>query len=240
MTGVLPALARVEALRVVRHPGVLLGVLAACAWLPAIDAEAVVAQDEIAVLGMLTFLVGFLNVDRVRRDGADDLYAATPSPRRVRTGAVLLSMLAAGAIASIFALVSWLVVVGLDGEVVHDGFAVRPSPLEAAQGPFLVTAVGALGVFVGRWTARPVLAPILMVGLLVGPVGWNIPWIVNGTAALAPGDWTLGDPAWHLVFLSGIGLTSAGLALVRDSRRRGAVALLVAGLVALIAGAALQ
>ena len=225
----------------VLHPAFLLGVVAACAWLPAIDAETVVAQDDIAVLGMLTFLVGFLNVDRVRRDGADDLYAAAPSPRRVRTGAVLLSMLAAGAIASIFALVSWLVVVGLDGEVVHEGFAVRPSPLEAAQGPFLVTAVGALGVFVGRWTARPVLAPILMVGLLVGPVGWNIPWIVNGTAALAPGgDWTLGDPAWHLVFLSGIGLTSAGLALVRDSRRRGTVALLVAGLVALIAGAALQ
>ena len=87
-------------------------------------------------------------------------------------------------------------------------------------------------------TARPVLAPILMVGLLVGPVGWNIPWIVNSTAALAPGEWTLGDPAWHPVFLAGI--TSAGLALVRDSRRGGPVALLVVGAAALIAGAALQ
>jgi hypothetical protein len=242
MSAVLPSLARIEAWRVARHPGILLGVLAALALLPAVDASGVVGQDHVVVLGILTFLVGFLAVDRVRRDGAEELYDALPAPPAVRTAAVLLSMGVAAALAAAIAVVTWVAVVGLDGEVAgRGGFTARPSVLELLQTPFLILAFGCVGVFLGRWTQRPVAAPLLMLVLLMGPIGWSIPWVLYQTPELAPGDWVLGDAAWHLVFLGGVSVMCAGLALLRDDRRRPVHWLvLVAGAAALAAGAALQ
>jgi hypothetical protein len=136
--------------------------------------------------------------------------------------------------------VAWLALVGLDGSVSVGPFTSEPNPLELVQGPLLVTAFGMVGVFLGRWTQRPVLAPLLMLVLLIGPIGWSIPWVLYETAELAPGDWILGDAGWHLLFLGGVGATASGLTLLYDSRRPLHVALTVVGLTALAIGAALQ
>jgi hypothetical protein len=237
---VLAALGRIEALRVVRHPGILLGALTALAVLPAMSAGDAINQDHLALLGMLTFLVGFLNEDRARRDGAAELYETLPAAPELRSGAILFSMAAAGAVACALAVVAWVALVGLDGSVTVGPFTAEPSPLEIVQGPLLVTAFGMVGVFLGRWTARPVLAPLLMIALLIGPIGWNIPWVLYETVELAPGDWVLGDAGWHLLFLGGVGATASALTLLCDSRRPWNIAFAVAGLAALVLGAALQ
>jgi hypothetical protein len=237
---VLAALARIEAARVARHPGLLLGIVGGLAVLPTVSTANALAGTELLVLGILSFLIGFLNVDRGRRDDTIELLDSLPVPSSVRTGAVLVSMAVAAAVAAAIALTSWLLVIGADGEVVHEGLRVRPNPLDAVQGPVLTAVFGLTGACLGRWTGRPVLAPLLMLTLLIGPVGWSIPWVVYGTEELVPGDWVLGNPGWHLLFLTGVCATTSAAALLRDSRARAWWLLLAAGLAALTLGAALQ
>lgn len=237
---VLAALARIEAGRVARHPGVLLGIVAGVALLPTLDPETVLAGTELLILGVLTFLIGFLNVDRARRDDTSEVLDALPVPRSVRTGAVLVSMAVAVAASAALATAGWLLVVGADGVVAHDGLQVRPNPLDVVQGPVLTAVFGLVGVALGRWTGRPALAPLLMLVLLIGPIGWSIPWVVYGTVELVPGDWVLGNPGWHMLFLAGICAATSAAALLRDSRARACWLLLAAGLAALAVGAVLQ
>ena len=242
---IVTSLARIEALRIVRHPAFLLALLGTLYTL--IQERGADMQQlwmlngqAFVTLGVGTFLAAFLNASRVHRDQADELYAALPTSAGTRTGALLLSVLAAAGVAAVVAAVAWLLAVGSDGTIVIDLEALSPSLLEPAQVPLIVAAFGTLGVAFGRWTPQPALAPLLTIALWVGPLAWSIPWVSMSTVPYLGGrDWVVGPPGWHLVFLTGVSLTASGLALLRDVRRVETVLIAAGGVLAIVLGLAL-
>ena len=242
---IVTSLARIEALRIVRHPAFLLALLGTLYTLVQ-ERGADVQQlwmlngQAFVTLGVGTFLAAFLNASRVHRDRAEELYAALPTGAGGRTGALLLSVLAAAGVAAVVAAVAWLLAVGSDGTIVIDLEALSPSLLEPAQVPLIVAAFGTLGVAFGRWTPQPALAPLLTIALWVGPLAWSIPWVSMSTVPYLGGsDWVVGPPGWHLVFLTGVSLTASGLALLRDVRRVETVLIAAGGVLAIVLGLAL-
>ena len=240
------ALARAEALRIVRHPAFLLGLLGTLYTLlqeRGADMQQywMLNGQAFVTLGVGTFLAAFLNASRVHRDGADELYAALPTCAGSRTSAHLLSLAAAAAVAALITAVAWLLAVGTDGRIAIELEMLAPSVWEPAQVPLIVAAFGALGVCFGRWTPQPALAPLLTIALWVGPLAWSIPWVSMRTVPyLGSGsDWVVGPPGWHLLFLAGIVATASGLALLRDTRRPGPAALAAGGALAAALGLAL-
>ena len=196
------ALARLEALRIVRHPAFLLGLLGTLfTLLQERDADMqqywMLNGQAFVTLGVGTFLAACLNAGRVHRDGADELYAAAPTPADARTRALLLAPAAAAAVTTFLTAVAWLLAVGPDGRIAIEGETLAPSLLSAAQVPLIVAAFGALGVAVGRWLPQPVLAPLFTIGLWVGPVAWGIPWVLMETVPSLPynSDWVVGSAA---------------------------------------------
>jgi hypothetical protein len=245
---VLGSLARIEASRLLRHPAFMLGLAATALalmrgngnqlqhwWLVSGQAAAG------AGLGSLTFLTGFLAADRVRRDGAGELYAALPSPPALRTGGLLLSLGAAAAAAALVFAAAWLAFVGVDGQVEINLEMLSPNPVAALQAPLIVIAFGALGVCFGRWTPRTALAPLLVIVFSYGPIAWSIPWVMLDTTPWVDRhDWLVGSPGWHLAFLAGIALAAAGLALLRDDRGRVPRLVAASGVALAAAGGVLQ
>ena len=242
---IVSALARLEALRIVRHPAFLLALLGTVYTLVQ-ERGADMQQywmlngQAFVTLGVGTFLAAFLNASRVHRDRADELYAALPTCAGSRTGALLLSLAAAAAVAALMTTVAWLLAVGTDGRIAIELETLAPSFWEPAQVPLIVAAFGALGVAFGRWTPQPALAPLLTIALWVGPLAWSIPWVSMSTVPYLGGsDWVVGPPGWHLVFLTGVSLTASGLALLRDVRRAEVAALAIGGVAAVVIGLAL-
>ena len=246
MATVVTSLARIEALRVVRHPAFLLGLIGTVITLVQerdghVQQYWMLSGQAFATLGVMTFLAAFLNASRVHRDRASELYAALPASAAARTGGILLSLAAAAAVAAVVAAVAWLVTLGPDGQVVIELETISPSLLEMLQVPLIVAGFGALGVAFGRWTPQPVLAPLLTVVFWVGPVAWGIPWVVMSTVPQSTdSSWLVGPAGWHLVFLAGVIATASGLALLRDARRPATVVTVAAGAAALALGLALQ
>jgi hypothetical protein len=245
--GVAGALARIEGRRVLRHPAFLLGVLGTAYSLWTFrDGDMqqywMLLGQAATTLGAMTFLVGFLNASRVRRDDAGELYAASPVSAATRTAGILLSLGAAAAAAAAITSVAWLLAVGLDGRITIELEPLAPGILEPAQVPFIVLAFGALGVCFGRWLPHAVLAPLLTLVIGTGPIAWSIPWVLIGTVPYLPPShtWVVGSPGWHLAFLAGTTATAAALALLRDARRPATWALLAAGITAVALGIALQ
>ena len=243
---IVTSLARIEALRIVRHPAFLLALLGTLYTL--IQERGADMQQlwmlngqAFVTLGVGTFLAAFLNASRVHRDRADELYAALPTCAGSRTGALLLSLAAAAAVAALMTTVAWLLAVGTDGRIAIELETLAPSFWEPAQVPLIVAAFGALGVAFGRWTPQPALAPLLTIALWVGPLAWSIPWVSMHTVPyLGSGsDWVVGPPGWHLLFLAGIIATASGLALLRDVRRAEVAALAIGGVAAIVVGLAL-
>lgn len=222
-----PALARVHAIRMVRHPVLLVavvwGVLGIGVSLPDTPYE-----EYSAMTGMVAFLVGplaFFAANLVassgRRSGADEWTPSLPLPALHRTVALLLACAGPAAVAA-----------ALDGVVLlvvrADGLEMALRWQHVASVPVTVLGGALLGVAVARllpWTGLPL---VVMVAL------------VTFNAALTPAysylgfyvdfaDWTAGDaiPAllpgdasWHLVYLLALcGLAAAG-ALLRDAHRR--------------------
>ena len=81
---IVTSLARIEALRIVRHPAFLLALLGTLYTLTQ-ERGADVQQlwmlngQAFVTLGVGTFLAAFLNASRVHRDRAEELYAALPT-----------------------------------------------------------------------------------------------------------------------------------------------------------------
>jgi hypothetical protein len=240
---VVGALSRLEALRIVRHPAFLLGLLGTVYTLlqeRGADMQQywMLSGQAFATLGATTFLAGFLNASRVSRDRAGELYAALPGSDATRTGAILLSLSAAAGVATVVTVIAWLLAVGPDGRVVIELETLTPSLLEPAQVPLIVMAFGALGVCFGRWTPQPILAPLLTIVVWVGPIAWSIPWVSMETVPSLPydSDWVVGSAAWHLVFLAGVIAAASALALLRDVRRPEPVLVAAGGALAVVLG----
>ena len=222
-------LARLQAVRIMRHPVFLLG-LGWYALLVGIGerphtlyAEYSTVTGSVAYLvGPIAFFAANLVASSGRRSGADEWTPSLPMPRLHRTSALLLACLAPAAFAAVLDLAVLYAIRLYGGLDMH----VRWQLL--ASVPVTVLGGAVLGVAVARllpWTGVPLVVVVALVsfnlwvttkdpylGFYVDFAEWTTPG--NMVPAMVPGD-----PSWHLVFLLALtGLAGCG-ALLRDARR---------------------
>lgn len=222
-----PALARVHALRMVRHPVLLVSVAWSVLGL-GLGLPNTPYEKYSAVTGMVAFLMGplaFFAANLVassgRRSGADEWTPSLPLTPLHRTVALLLACAAPAALAAV---VNGVLLLAIRG----DGFEPALRWQHAASVPLTVLGGALLGVAVARllpWTGFPLVVMVALVsfnaalesgyaylGFYVDFVEWTG---TDAVPALLPGD-----ASWHLLYLLALcGLAASG-ALLRDARRR--------------------
>jgi hypothetical protein len=227
------ALARVEAMLLVRSWLVLAGVLAGGVVIWSFirsaqplwwDAGWEIGEGQL-VLAMAVLVAAQLMAGRARRDAMTDLYASFPTTASTRTAGHLAG-LAGVAPASLLLIGVAAVVVQLLGPIG------TPSIAMLAGGLLLVIAAGAAGIAIGTRFSHP-LAGILaaLVPTLVsfqyqrfpGAVPWLLPWPLesNGAGQLGrlPGPLAGYPPAAaHAAELAGLALLAGIAALAVTTR----------------------
>ncbi|MDG4826081.1 hypothetical protein O7635_29890 [Asanoa sp. WMMD1127] len=254
------ALARFEAVRMLRHPVTLaafLLYLGPWVWtlakpgadrFPVVHADVVPLQmAAMLVLGGAAMVVGNLAVLRERRHRTDAVSDLLVLPQAWRTGAFLLAVLAPAAL-------TLAVVVGQVATLsLLPGSAGTVDPFDVAIPAGIVAVLGAAGVLLGRLLRSPVVAPLAAV--VFAAVGFvAVASVATGTTwgrllPVLPDDlplalpWALVDrpSGWHLAYLAGVAAVLATLALLRSGARRGfAVPALAAALAVTVAAGAAQ
>lgn len=264
--GGVPALARVESVRLLRHPAMLCG-LAACLALwgyalvtgdaanryPVLQDSSRYIQAHLLLPAAGTLLAANLGVLRSRRHGVEPVYAVMVLGIRARTLAHLLAVVPAAVLCALVA-------------CARIGYlAARPGAVgtiqwgEVATGPAVVLLAGVLGVLTARLIASAAAAPLVLAVLAVftlvaavqNSAGWR--WLAviaieNESAQPLPSA-LLGRPVgWHLLWLTALTAVFACAALLRgrpdgvpDGPRRGTGALwactAAAAALALLSGA---
>ena len=251
---VVAPLARTNVRLVLRHPAFVAGALFTPLMLFASTESANswrYASTGIALglvpLGWLTIVAVNLVTLRPQRTGTEELLAALPTPQPVRTTAMLSAAVGPIVTATILA-VAWVVVVSTRDEV-------RGSPLwaEIAAGVLIVAGSVAVGVGVARWLPNPgfgvlaVIVTMVIQARFLDVTTW--PWDRNEgdplrflgflaqPTSVADDFFEVRPAAWHVLYLVGLVVFMAGVALARDGVRRPvAVVLGVGVLVAAGAG----
>jgi hypothetical protein len=245
------ALARVEAVRLLRHPLTVAATLFLLGfWVSAWFTNEVnhypVLQDVdrdsdlgmMLLLGAAALIAGNLAVLRAHRDGTTNLGQVLILPAPARTLAHLLAVVPVAVLGGVLILARVAVL------AVFTPAAGHPNPYELAIGPATVLVLGALGVLLGRLTRSPIAAPLTLLALLASLV--VLPLLAQGGRAqwlqpvVAQGDPTFPAPvpaalmarpaAAHVAYLLGLAGLFAVAAVWRAGagRRRAAVAGLVA------------
>jgi hypothetical protein len=253
------ALARIETVRMLRHPvtiaaALLLAAMWVSSWFTLGTSHYPVLQDldrdsaiEMAILlGGAALIVGNLAVLRAHRDGTAGLSQVLILPDRARTVAHLLAPLAVAGLGAV------LIALRMAVLAIWTPAAGHPNPYELASGLAIVLLLGALGVLVGRLTRSLIAGPLALLVVLTlifvlgpSPTGGKYSWLkLQGGAALqmsVPVS-LLGRPAGaHFAYLIGLAGLLAWAAWVRAGARGVRVA--VAGVLALacaVAGGAAQ
>ena len=244
------ALARVEAMLLVRSWLVLAGVLAGgivvWSFIRAAqplwwDADWAIGEGQL-VLAMAVLVAAQLAAGRPRRDAMTKLYASFPAPASTRTAGHLAG-LAGVAPASLLLMGVAAVVVQMLGPIG------TPSITVLVGGLLLVIAAGAAGIAIGARFSHPLAG---MLGALVpalasfqyqrfpGAIPWLLPWPLesNGAGQLdhLPGPLAGYPPAAaHAAELAGLALLAGIVALavtIRRGRARVRAGLAAAGAVA--------
>jgi hypothetical protein len=251
---VVPALARREAVRLLRHPFLLAGFglyLMTAGYSLFVDTSATTAFSLIDSFpsfypGVFTILAGSLVASRDHRAGTRELLSPLPGRALERVFALCLACLAPAA-------VTLLLTLGLHAVYLQQGVYVdEPGIAHLTQGAVTVLGGSLFGVMVGTWAptrSAALVALVVMVFANVwlnadeGPenlLGLSIGWGEWGSedgrvwGGLAPGS-----PGWHVVYLLGLCGLAACAALLRVAHRRmpvlaasvGCLALTVAGAV---------
>jgi hypothetical protein len=233
--GLLTPLTRQETRRLVLHPLMLLGQVAAVAAL----LNAVLTWPEGrgpfgAITTAATFFTGVLGLfaanllaTRDHRAGARELLAPLPAREHDRTLALCAASLAPAAM-------SLAVVLAFHGVLLATGaYGARvPGAGLLLQGPVTVLGGCLLGVMVARWLPARGAAVLTVVALVVvnvwteeddarRPFGFMTSWL-QWVPPMPDGSTPLieGSPAWHVVYLAALcGLAATG-ALLRTATRR--------------------
>lgn len=245
-TGVAVALGRVEGARLLRHPLVLVG--AALMTLVVYgqhdrgpgDAYNLLTTTQTFFVGVFAYFAAALATSRPRRDGTEELYAATPAPATARTGGLCLAALAPAAAGAL--------VVGLLGLLyLAAGIQLDRSPLagEVLSGPVTILGGALLGVMVARWAPLAGSVVLVMVGVFAVAIWlsggastrWLTPFVEFAvyTETGAGAGFHPGNADWHAAYLLALSAMAACGALLRDARRRLPVLLLGAGAAAVAA-----
>jgi hypothetical protein len=250
------ALARVEALLLLRSRLVLAGLLAGGATILILIGVSQPLWWNVAwkigfgqlVLGTAVMVAAQLGAGRARRDGMAELYASFPATSITRTFGQLIGL--AGA------LPASLLLLGASMVVVESRHAIgAPSIVLLAAGLVLVIAAGAVGIAIGTRFAHPLAGVLGALALLLGSGNshtltgagiWLLPseWVQDQLSSL-PGPLAGYPPAGaHVLELAGIAALAVALALLgsvsgaRTRARRGpAMAAIVALAVICLAGA---
>lgn len=222
-------LAMVQAVRTVRHPVFLLGVvlflMTMGAGVPDTPYEVYLAVSGMVAyfLGPLAFFAANLVASSGRRSGTDEWAPSLPMSAARRTTALLLACLAPAAVAAAVNLA--LVALVARGDVVA-GMAVRWQ--HVASVPLTVLGGAVLGVAVARLLPWPGLPLVVMVGLVTfnawvagsrAYLGFFVDFASYTDGTVIPGL-VPGEPSWHLIYLASLcGLAASG-AYLRDGGRR--------------------
>jgi hypothetical protein len=222
-------LARLQAVRIMRHPVFLLGlgwyvVLVGVGERPhGLYAEYSTVTGSVAYLvGPIAFFAANLVASSGRRSGADEWTPSLPMTRLHRTSALLLACLAPAAFAAVLDVAVLLLIRSYGGLDMHVHWQ------HLASVPVTVLGGAVLGVAVARllpWTGLPLVVAVGLVSfnLWVTTVDPYLGFYVDYAQWTTPPDMVPpmvpGDPSWHLVFLLALsGLAACG-ALLRDARR---------------------
>lgn len=256
------ALTRVEAVRLLRHPAVLVGILAYLvpwfySWttqgerghFPVLQDADRGTQIRLLPLALATLLAANLAVLRPSRDGAEALFDVLVLPARHRAAAMLAALVPAGLVAAV------LVAARMVALETQSGAAGRPNAFELACGPSMVVLLGAVGVLLGYLVRSAAAAPLGLVALVVMILAAMLPgrladssarWLLplasemEGSPPLPVN--LLGRPAgWHLVYLAGL-LVLLVVAVMAANQVRGVAlgGVTVAGLVLTLVAGTLQ
>lgn len=248
----LPPLARAGTRSLLRHPAFLVGAALTplMFWAATANTAFGSAPDWLDIslaialalvpLAWLTIVAVNLIALRPRRTGADELCAALPTPQPVRTTALLTAAVGPVTVAAALTC-AWVGVVGTRYEV-------RGSPawLELAVGPLIVAGAVTVGVAVARWLPHAVFGVLAAFATMfiqarfldVTTWPWNRaagdPMRFLGFMAETTGAGTsaleVRPTGWHLLYLLGLVVMMAGVALVRNGLRPPITGLLVAAL----------
>jgi hypothetical protein len=243
---VVPALARREAVRLLRHPFMLAGFglyVMTAGYSLFVDTSATTAFSLIDSFpsfypGVFTILAGSLVASRDHRAGTGELLSPLPGRALERVLALCLACLAPAA-------VTLLLTVGLHTVFLQQGVYVdEPGIAHLTQGAVTVLGGSLFGVMVGTWAPTRSAALVALVVMVFANLwlngdegsqnlfGLSIGWGEWGSAdgrvwgGLAPGS-----PAWHVVYLLGLCGLAACAALLRVAHRR--TPLLLASVVSL-------
>lgn len=249
-------LARHEGSRLVRHPVFIAGTVFSLAMFGLLTWQSapVLHRDDVFVGGSLlplaaaTLIIANLATSRAARNSTDELYKGTVTSTASRTVAQLLSL--AFPIAASMGVVGVMFVYML-----MDSPVGTPRIAEVLVGPVCVGLFGGIGIALGRWKPHPALGPMAVVALAAietlliqpivswqgtggqtGPGPWVAPWVPMGLTGEVPSELVIRPTAWHLLFLLGIGLLFAAVALARDERGARVGALLAAGMAGIVMG----
>ncbi|MEV7889513.1 ABC transporter permease [Streptomyces sp. NPDC002817] len=253
------ALARFEARRLLMSVPVIVGFLAYVAWIvwsardyadgyPALQNVDRATQGGPLLVGLAVLLAVNQAVLRSGRQDTERHFGVLVMSAGRRTAAHLLSVVPA-------VLLTAVCVTGQFGwEALKSGALGRGSVGELLVGPLTVLLFGAVGVLMGRLVASTFAAPLLLVVFLfffvlgtgLGGDGswvrWLYPVVGETSNDTLPSD-LIGRPAlWHAVYLAGLGLSLALLAVLMGGggRARSARVLFVGALALAVLGGTAQ
>lgn len=254
------SLARVEAIRLLRQPVTIVGILLFVGpelygWLSGGANRYPVLQDEdrsqqllaLLVLGGAALVAANLGALRAHRHTTTALFDTLVLPRAWRTGAFLLAVVPFGLLVAVLAAVR----VGLLAAV--PGAAGRPDAFELAAYPAVVLLLGAAGVLLARVAPTVIVAPLLLMSLAVVTFAailpstpgaawlrWLLPVAAEEPPMPLPVDLMSRPAGGHLAYVAGLIVLVAAAALaVSGARGRLLTAVGAAGLsITVLAGAA--
>ncbi|MFJ9543084.1 ABC transporter permease [Streptomyces sp. NPDC101225] len=253
------ALALFEARRLLLSVPVLLAFAAYAAWIvwqtpdfengfPALQDADRATQGTPMLVGLAVLVSANRAVLRSRRRDTERHFAVTVLPQSLRTAAHALAVVPAAVLtaAGVLGQFGWA--------ALRPGAVGSGSPAELLVGPLTVLLFGMLGVLLARLLPSLIAAPMLIVLLLLFFVGggfpagsgergtrWLAPVVTVANAKALPSALLDRPAAWHALYLAGLGLTVALLAVLAGGGRGWILSGAVAGAVALtLTGGVLQ
>lgn len=229
------ALARFEARRLLLSIPVVIAFVLYFAWIlwrtpqswdgfPALQDADRATQEGPLLVGVAVLLAADFAVIRSVRHGTESHFAVLVLAPWRRTVAHVLAVVPA-------ALLTAVAVAGqFTWQALKPGAVGHGSPAELAVGPLAVLLLGAAGVLMARLVPSALGGPLLAVGFLFVfgaggfPFGgegaqWLAPVVSEPSYNTLPSDLIARPAAWHALYLAGVALCLACLAVLAAGRR---------------------
>ncbi|MGW8985953.1 ABC transporter permease [Streptomyces parvus] len=228
-------LARVEAVRLLRHPAVLAAfALYVAQWAysgysgndryPVLHDEDRYTQLPLMLIAAGTLLAANLAALRSYRHNTDAMFDLMVLPPWRRTWALLLALLPVTVVSAVLAGTR------IAYAAAQDAAVGSPSVTELATGPLVVLLSGAIGVVAARVVRSVVAAPLTLAALGIVTVAaaltprsdarwWGLVGIEDETVPPLPTALMHRPVSWHLLYLAALVMLVAAVAVLRAGGR---------------------